>query len=221
MHCIRNRQPVRQWCPGHPGIDSYTFLGCIVHVTPKNKQLWLRCGNKDGFVPWAESVCSVLLFRKQRLHPDNDGVIAAVTVLFSDRPGSRVRDYPEIFSPRRNGCLGPQQRPARCLALRHSNWQVSLCVNSQYSPSYCQACQSPPACPSHCCCSASAPALWQPPSWAAFKPTSVYVCMGFCTWGRNVTVCVCVWQALQQGPSYQLTIWQGSSCKQTVTTSVI
>lgn len=46
------------------------------------------------------------------------------------------------------------------------------------------------------------------------------VCLCLCV--REGGVCGCrQWQALWKGPSFLLTIWQGSSCKQTATTSVI
>lgn len=71
---------------------------------------------------------------ENRLCLCNGGIIAVETGLLRDWLGSRVRDYPEIFFLGKNGCRSHLARPARCLALRHSNWQVSLSVNSPIFP---------------------------------------------------------------------------------------
>lgn len=98
-----------------------------------------------------------------------------------------------------------------CLALRHSNWQASLWVNSRYSPLDSITCQSPPACPSRCC-NTSAPIQWHPLlSFRLDERETGSVCESS-VGVDDGRLCL---------PGNLLTIWQESSCKQTAATSVI
>lgn len=87
----------------HMYLSKFFFFYNYVYLAVLHMYAW------KGRTPTVTSGDIFWALRTQWLHLHNED-IPLTAVLFRDGSGSRVRNYPEIFSQRWNSCLGCQPR---------------------------------------------------------------------------------------------------------------